>query len=96
MSMNKTDRAELVKWRWTAIFVTVLGIMLFAAPWIPKTYKYMMAIPIYAMFFYVYYKYISIKKAARQAVTNSDKVPVSQGAKKTGRRAGKASNKRSR
>lgn len=94
--MNKTDQAELAKWRWTAIFVTVLGIALFAAPWIPKNYKYMMAIPIYAMFFYVYYKYICIKKSCRRAVSNSDKLPVSQEVKKTGHRSGKASNKRGR
>jgi len=48
------------------------------------------------MFFYVYYKYICIKKSCRRAVSNGDKLPVNQEVKKTGHRSGKASNKRDR
>ncbi len=93
VNMNEDYRTELVKWRWTAIVVTVLGILLFAAPWIPKNYKYIMAIPVYAMFFYVYYKYISVKKGGQQTVSNSGKMPVSQSVKQAGGKTGKASKK---
>ena len=63
--MKDLKNTELKRWRWYAIFVTVLGILLFSLPWITNRYKIALVIPLYAMFVYVYYRYLTLKKAAR-------------------------------
>lgn len=84
--MDKAEQAK--KWRWLALAVTVGGIIVFSLPWIPTKFKYLLALPLYAAFVYVYYKYICIKKSM---VSEQDQ-PVEQ--KITGR-TGKT-NKRKR
>jgi hypothetical protein len=63
--MGTTGKSEAAKWGWLSIIVTVFGVAIFTVPWIPNNFKFMMAIPIYAMFFYVYYKYLHLKKKAK-------------------------------
>lgn len=55
---------EAKKWRNLALFISVLGIILFSLPAIPGKIKLLSAIPIYLVFVYVYYKYICLRKAA--------------------------------
>jgi|GEM_PF-1760412 len=71
--MVTTGKSEAAKWGWLAIAVTVLGVAIFTVPWIPDKYKIMLAVPVYAMFFYVYYKYLHLKKMAK-AKAGSDVV----------------------
>ncbi|TEB17294.1 hypothetical protein Psfp_00518 [Pelotomaculum sp. FP] len=63
--MAATGKSEAAKWGWLSIAVTVLGVAIISAPWIPDKYKIMLAVPVYAMFFYVYYKYLHLKKMAK-------------------------------
>jgi len=63
--MGATGKSEAAKWGWLAIAVTVLGVTIFTVPWIPDNYKLTLAVPVYATFFYVYYKYLHLKKAAK-------------------------------
>ncbi|NLI14189.1 hypothetical protein [Pelotomaculum propionicicum] len=59
-------KSELVKWRWLAIGVTLMGVIMIAVPQIPGNYKIALAIPIYAAIVFVNYKYICLKKAPPQ------------------------------
>jgi hypothetical protein len=63
--MGTTGKSEAAKWGWLALAVTVLGVAIFTVPWIPDKFKIMLAVPVYAMFFYVYYKYLHLKKTAK-------------------------------
>lgn len=65
--MADPGRAEIVKWRWLILLVTVPGIALFALPLIPGKYKIMLALPLYAMFVFVFYKYLCVKREALAA-----------------------------
>jgi hypothetical protein len=66
-------KAELVKWRRLVLLVTVPGVALFSLPWIPGKYKIMLALPLYAMFVYVFYKYLCVKREAAAVVNGSGK-----------------------
>lgn len=68
--MGLKGKSEAAKWGWLSIAVTVLGVTLISVPWIPGKYRIMLAIPVYAMFFYVYYKYLHLKKMARANPVN--------------------------
>lgn len=81
--MARTSRSEATKWGWLSIAVTVLGVAIFTVPWIPNKYKIMLAVPIYAMFFYVYYKYLHLKKMAK---TNAGNEAVQGGENRAARR----------
>ncbi|MDD3653645.1 MAG: hypothetical protein PHO01_05600 [Desulfotomaculaceae bacterium] len=59
--MDKAGQAQ--KWRWLALAVTVGGIIVFSLPWIPSDIKFLLALPLYAAFVYVYYKYLCLKKS---------------------------------
>ena len=89
--MKDLKSTELKRWRWYAILVTVLGILLFAVPWITNRYKIALVIPLYAMFVYVYYRYLTLKKAARTSTVGEEdnparqKVSSSVGRKSTGK-----------
>ncbi|HBC92760.1 MAG TPA: hypothetical protein DCZ10_07595 [Pelotomaculum sp.] len=72
--MTATGKSEATKWGWLSIAVTVLGVAIIAGPWIPDRYKIMLAVPVYAMFFYVYYKYLHLKKTAKTNKTNAEAV----------------------
>lgn len=76
--MKPANNTEMAKWRWYALAVTVLGIILFSLPWIPTRYKYFLTIPLYAMFVYVYYKYMCIKKEAQAAAAAKETSPAPQ------------------
>ena len=97
--MKDAKNAEITRWRWYALFVTVLGIILYALPWISNTYKIALTVPLYAMFVYVYYKYISLKKAAQAVAaaedegTDRQKISSGQNAAKKPAQKGKAGKK---
>lgn len=97
--MKDAKNAEITRWRWYALLVTVLGIIMYALPWISSTYKVALTIPLYAMFVYVYYKYISLKKAAQAAAAAEDdgldrqKISSGQNAAKKPSQQGKAGKK---
>jgi hypothetical protein len=63
--MAITGKSEAAKWGWLSITVTILGVAIFTVPWIPDRFKIMLAVPVYATFFYVYYKYLHLKKLAK-------------------------------
>jgi hypothetical protein len=63
--MATTGKSEASRWGWLSIAVTVLGVAIISVPWIPDKYKIMLAIPVYVMFFYVYYKYLNLKRMAK-------------------------------
>lgn len=63
--MVTTGKSEAAKWGWLSITVTVLGVAIFTVPWIPDNFKILLAIPVYAMFFYVYYKYLHLRKMSK-------------------------------
>ena len=71
--MADPGRAEIVKWRWLILLVTVPGIALFSLSLIPGKYKIMLALPLYAMFVYVFYKYLSVRKEASAAANRDGK-----------------------
>ncbi len=60
--MNEPGKIELTRWRWITLAVTVLGVLIIAVPWLPNNFKFMLAIPVYLIFVFVYYKYICLKK----------------------------------
>ena len=58
---------EAKKWRNLAIVITIVGVILFALPIdVPHIYKVYAALPLFAMFVYVYYKYIGLREAAKE------------------------------
>jgi len=75
-SVKDSKNAEIKRWRWYVISVTVLGIILFSLPWIANTYKIALTVPLYAMFVYVYYKYLSLKKGAQAAAAVEEDKPA--------------------
>ncbi len=84
--MGDSVKAELVKWRRLVLLVTVPGVALFSLPWIPGKYKIMLALPLYAMFVYVFYKYLCVKREAAAVVNGSGKqTPPPPGAVKAGK-----------
>ncbi|MEG3069689.1 MAG: hypothetical protein HQP61_01345 [Peptococcaceae bacterium] len=86
--MKDLKSTELKRWRWYAIFVTVLGILLFAVPWITNRNKIALVIPLYAMFVYVYYRYLTLKKAARTStVVEEDNSAGRNSTGKSGRKS---------
>lgn len=100
--MKKTDNPEIKRWRMYALVVTVLGIILYSLPWISSMYKIALTIPLYAMFVYVYYKYISLKKAAQAAAAANEespdrqKIPQGQSDNKKQAQKGKSTGKKGR
>lgn len=76
--LNETNKTEMARWRWYALGVTLLGIIIYALPWIPSKIKFFLTIPLYAVFVYVYYKYLCLKKAAQAAVSSKDDSPGGQ------------------
>lgn len=98
--MQDVKKTEITRWRRYAIVVTVLGIILYSLPWITNTYKIALTVPLYAMFVYVYYKYLSLKKEAQAAVAakedNPDRQNISSGQNKARKPAqkGKAAGKK--
>ena len=58
---------EAQKWRILAIVITVIGVILFALPVdVPHSTKIYAALPLFAMFVFVYYKYIGLREAAKE------------------------------
>ncbi|MDD4169529.1 MAG: hypothetical protein PHD36_04595 [Desulfotomaculaceae bacterium] len=91
--MDKAEEAK--KWRWLALAVTAVGIILFSLPWLRSDIKFFLALPLYAAFVYVYYQYICIKKSI---VSEQDK-PIEQitgrnNSQKTEGRTGKKDKKK--
>jgi len=97
-----TNNNEISKWRWYALAVTVLGIIVYSLPWLSSRSKILLTIPLYAMFVYVYYKYICLKKAAQPAVSAKEdspdlqKITPEQNANKNAVRKGKTTSKKGR
>ncbi len=97
--MQDIKDTELKRWRLYVILVTVLGIILFSLPWITPRYKIALTVPLYAMFVYVYYKYLTLKKGFQAAAAEEEskpagrKIPPGQktAGKPTGKTAGKTS-----
>jgi len=54
------NKSEKTKWGLMALAVTVLGVVFFTVPWIPSKSKYLLSIPLYAAFVYVYYRYLCL------------------------------------
>ena len=78
ISVKGTNSTEITRWRWYALAVTVLGVIVYAMPWLPDKTKFLLAIPLYALFVYVYYKYICLKKATSSPKEDSpDKQRIS-------------------
>ncbi|HPZ43379.1 MAG TPA: hypothetical protein PL078_05190 [Bacillota bacterium] len=71
--MGDSAKAELVKWRRLVLLATVSGVAIFSLPWISGRYKIMLALPLYAMFVYVFYKYLCVKREASAGVYGSVK-----------------------
>lgn len=78
MDLKGINNTEMAKWRWYALAVTVLGIIVYAMPWLPDKTKFLLAIPLYALFVFVYYRYICLKKGAQAALSAKDDNPVDQ------------------
>lgn len=76
--LNETNKTEMARWRWYALAITLLGIIIFSLPWIPSKIKFFLTIPLYAVFVYVYYRYICLKKAAKSALSSKDDDPGDQ------------------
>jgi hypothetical protein len=101
-SVKVTNNNEISKWRWYALAVTVLGIIVYSLPWLSSRSKILLTIPLYAMFVYVYYKYICLKKAAQPAVSAKEdspdlqKITPEQNANKNAVRKGKTTSKKGR
>ena len=58
---------EARKWRLLAIIITVVGVVFFALPLeLPHSTKIYLAAPLFAMFVFVYYKYIGLREAAKE------------------------------
>ncbi|MDD4334188.1 MAG: hypothetical protein PHY77_01105 [Desulfotomaculaceae bacterium] len=76
--MKDLKNTEIKRWRLYALLVTVLGIILFSLPWITTTYKIALTVPLYAMFVYVYYKYLSLKKETQAAAAVKENKPDGQ------------------
>jgi hypothetical protein len=53
--MEKKGKRKTIKLSWPIWAVVVLGLIIFALP-IPVNYKYWLAIPLYALFLFVYYR----------------------------------------
>ena len=79
--MGESGKAEAAKWRRLIWVVTVPGVVLFSLPWIPSKYKFMLAIPLYAMFVFVFYKYLCVKKEESAGGNNSGKQTFQEGGK---------------
>lgn len=75
ISVKGTNNSEITKWRWYALGVTVLGIIVYAIPWEPPKIRYFLFIPLYAVFVYVYYKYICLKKGSQAAASPKEDSP---------------------
>jgi len=58
--MKKTNKIEMRKWSWTIWVVIALGVIVFALP-ISEKLKIILSIPLYAMFLFVYYKFMRKK-----------------------------------
>jgi len=94
-----TEKIEAAKkWRRLALVVTAAGIIIFSLPMIPDRFKYMLAIPLYAVFVYVYYKYLCLKKdiASGAGHTVQQETTGRGRSHKTGNRPGKTSSKKGR
>lgn len=78
MDLKGINNTEMTKWRWYALAVTILGIIVYSMPWLPDRIKFLLAIPLYALFVYVYYRYICLKKGAQAALSAKDDNPVDQ------------------
>jgi len=61
--MKKTNKVDMRKWSWTIWVVIALGVIVFALP-ISETVKFLLAIPLYAMFLFVYYKFMHKKRSS--------------------------------
>ncbi|OPX84302.1 MAG: hypothetical protein A4E53_04078 [Pelotomaculum sp. PtaB.Bin104] len=88
-----SERDLLKKWRWLAMVVTLAGLIIFSLPVIPSKIKFMLAIPLYSAFVYVYYRYICVKKS----LASNEQKPIDQVQDRKKRdRSGRGKNKRAR
>jgi hypothetical protein len=78
IDLKDINNTEMAKWRWYALGITVLGIIVYALPWLPDKIKFLLAIPLYASFVYVYYRYICLKKGSQAALSAKDDSSVDQ------------------
>jgi len=58
-------KKETIRWRNLALGITVVGLLVVAIPWEPAKLKIYAALPLYAMFVYVYYRYLCLKRAGK-------------------------------
>ncbi|MDD2443402.1 MAG: hypothetical protein PHS52_02750 [Desulfotomaculaceae bacterium] len=61
--MKKKNQARAGKITWHVWAVIALGAVVFALP-VPEKVKIFLAIPLYAAFIYVYYKYVYKKRSS--------------------------------
>lgn len=99
--VKKLDKAEVVKWGWLALAVTLFSIIIISLPWIPGRFKIALAVPLYAAIVFVNYKYICLKKETRQegipvGGAPERRTPGKNESIKKGKRPGKASHKKGR
>jgi len=59
--MKKKGRAETARWSWPVWAVIIAGFIVFALP-ISERVKFWLMIPLWALFFYVYYKFVHKKR----------------------------------
>lgn len=78
IKLKMKNNTEMSRWRWYAMAVTVLGIIIYSLPWLSSRTKILLTIPLYALFVYVYYNYICLKKKAQAAVSAKDDIPDMQ------------------
>gem|GEM_PF-1643952 len=53
--MEKKGKRTTTKFTWQIWAVIILGVIIFALP-IPVDYKYLLAIPLYGLFIFLYYR----------------------------------------
>lgn len=61
--MKKTDKIEMRKWPWTIWAIIALGFIVFALP-ISETIKFALAVVLYLVFLFVYFKYVHKRKSS--------------------------------
>ncbi|HOV78607.1 MAG TPA: hypothetical protein PK728_00750 [Bacillota bacterium] len=60
--MKKEGKVKPSKWDWRVWAVVIAGFVIFALPIDPE-FKFWLSIPLYAMFAYVYYRFVYKKKS---------------------------------
>jgi len=61
--MEKKNKVEVRKWPWTIWVIVVLGFIVFALP-ISENAKFALAVVLYLVFLFVYFRYVHKRKSS--------------------------------